>query len=817
MEGIARLAQFATTPQGQACAVLKTTNTPLSDCTNGAAPPASPTKKKMAEQPAAAKPVPPAAEAADLEVDSCISWGNQSTNIGDKFESFRAERMREHRLAKFMARKQRSARKTPAAMDRLRSKFVAQCKKYTGVPYARKYHEPGTPDHDAPLFLDCCALVRRAVDDLTEDFGFRVGRWNQAYQYDTLYNARVADIAQLKPGDLVFYEATYYSEKSKKQKYDMVHVEVFLGLEGGGTTPLSTIGARKQKGHIQVFDSYAFESKSYHSIKFHFCSLDPWLRGECKPELSPGHWIEKNPSLLPGRKSVFRDDDEEACEGAGGSDCEEDGEAGTAGQGGGSGGGGGVACGSGASAVDGAHGGARAAAAPRFFVGKGNGWRLVAKALAARGWEQLDFKLGFSADFELKWVERRSELDYVHHRPERGQLLNHIPNNHVLTTKLGLLATLRDKAAADGAPMPGFFPESFRLDHPAEGLALLTRHEALLAEAAAAATTEATEEQPVWIFKPNGGNCGRGIEVLHTTEQLRAAVFGPAGGGAEADAEQAAGGGEEAVAAAAAAARPADRQSQCDKDSSVVMQPALVQRYLTRPLLLGGRKFDMRAYCLVARTAPHACYFHMGYVRRSMCAYSDDYSNQFVHLTNAAVQKKHGEYKAKKAAAATTGASEADAADAATIWSMEQLDACLAAEGVAAAGWAASSTSGGLVSEMKRVMVHTWQAGAPKLQAERGYFDLLGFDFMLDASLGVHLLEVNTNPALHLDCEHLEELLPPMVEGALDLVLKLSPPLPPGVPADKLVADLGAVELERRTEAGFELIVDEASGYTFGS
>ncbi len=46
-------------------------------------------------------------------------------------------------------------------------------------PYARRYHGPDSPYFDAPLFLDCCGLVRRVMDDLQEDFGFRLGRWNQ--------------------------------------------------------------------------------------------------------------------------------------------------------------------------------------------------------------------------------------------------------------------------------------------------------------------------------------------------------------------------------------------------------------------------------------------------------------------------------------------------------------------------------------------------------------------------------------------------------------------------------------------------------------
>jgi hypothetical protein len=35
----------------------------------------------------------------------------------------------------------------------------------------------------------------------------------------------------MKPGDLVFYTGTYFNEKSRKQKHDMVHVEIFMGGE----------------------------------------------------------------------------------------------------------------------------------------------------------------------------------------------------------------------------------------------------------------------------------------------------------------------------------------------------------------------------------------------------------------------------------------------------------------------------------------------------------------------------------------------------------------------------------------------------------
>jgi hypothetical protein len=58
-----------------------------------------------------------------------------------------------------------------------------------GIPYHRRYHEdPESEFHNAPLFLDCCGLIRRVIFDLQDEFGFELLRYNQAYQYDTLPN-----------------------------------------------------------------------------------------------------------------------------------------------------------------------------------------------------------------------------------------------------------------------------------------------------------------------------------------------------------------------------------------------------------------------------------------------------------------------------------------------------------------------------------------------------------------------------------------------------------------------------------------------------
>jgi hypothetical protein len=59
--------------------------------------------------------------------------------------------------------------------DQLRARFLTHCRARLGVPYAKRYHEdPDDPLHGLPLYLDCCGLVRDAIEKMPE-LGFKLG------------------------------------------------------------------------------------------------------------------------------------------------------------------------------------------------------------------------------------------------------------------------------------------------------------------------------------------------------------------------------------------------------------------------------------------------------------------------------------------------------------------------------------------------------------------------------------------------------------------------------------------------------------------
>jgi hypothetical protein len=162
-----------------------------------------------------------------IYIGDAANTSNQ--NLQNSFLKFRDQKIKEMQIMKMARQAALANGRTVEFKEQLRLKFIETAKKYLGVPYGIKYKAPEDPI--APLYLDCCALIRQAILDLKEEFGFVIGRWNQCYQMDTL--PIILTEQQLQPGDLIFYEGIYYSSRSKPQKHNIVHVEIFLGGETG--------------------------------------------------------------------------------------------------------------------------------------------------------------------------------------------------------------------------------------------------------------------------------------------------------------------------------------------------------------------------------------------------------------------------------------------------------------------------------------------------------------------------------------------------------------------------------------------------------
>jgi len=76
----------------------------------------------------------------------------------------------------------------------------------------------------------------------------------------------------------------------------------------------------------------------------------------------------------------------------------------------------------------------------------------------------------------------------------------------------------------------------------------------------------------------------------------------------------------------------------------------VVQKYCENPLLVDGRKFDIRAYMLVVCMKPYFVIYNPGYVRMSLNEYTTENfaKDKLTHLTNNSVQKNHPEFKTLK-------------------------------------------------------------------------------------------------------------------------------------------------------------------------
>jgi len=175
----------------------------------------------------------------------------------------------------------------------------------------------------------------------------------------------------------------------------------------------------------------------------------------------------------------------------------------------------------------------------------------------------------------------------------------------------------------------------------------------------------------------------------------------------------------------------------------------IVQRYINNPLLIGGKKFDMRIYCLVTSYSPLVAYLYRdGFARFTHHRYdSEDITNTYVHLTNVAIQKTSENYDEKLGGK----------------WDLRTLKLYLMSK----YGQEAVCEC---FSNIQQVIIRSLQSVQKVMLNDKHCFELYGFDVLLDDQLKPWLIEVNGSPSMTANTTHDFELKCDLLDDVFTII-----------------------------------------------
>uniref|UniRef100_A0A0G4HPE6 Tubulin--tyrosine ligase-like protein 9 n=1 Tax=Chromera velia CCMP2878 TaxID=1169474 RepID=A0A0G4HPE6_9ALVE len=191
-----------------------------------------------------------------------------------------------------------------------------------------------------------------------------------------------------------------------------------------------------------------------------------------------------------------------------------------------------------------------------------------------------------------------------------------------------------------------------------------------------------------WIYKPtdNTAHNGRGI-FLHTEESVKRGI----------------------------------------EEGTLCGRAALMQRYIPNPLLVKGRKFDLRLYMLIANVSPALVLYHDGIVRVSPEEFDPSKLSLDSHITNVERVKHNPDVKLTD-----------------FVWTLPQLQQELTEAGLAPPDWVEST----LKPQVRKMVRESFQATRAQMSVRPRYFALQGVDVMVDSDLRPWLLEIQKSPSM---------------------------------------------------------------------
>ena len=344
--------------------------------------------------------------------------------------------------------------------------------------------------------------------------------------------------------------------------------------------------------------------------------------------------------------------------------------------------------------------------------------RTVQKKL---GWREV----GDDDDWQLYWTDTSVAIERVM-KLKPTQKINHFT---------GMLEICRKKQLAKNlARMSAAFPDEFTF---APKTFILPAEMDIFAEQFRSST--GGKRRRTFILKPDAGCQGKGIALCQNIDQATRAL------------------------------RDLGTLMEDGKPGSTSV---VAQKYLTRPFLIDGYKFDLRVYALVLCADPLRVFvFNDGLVRFCTERYAppkaENLRETCMHLTNYAVNK-HNENFVRNTDATDTGGGEG------SKWSIQGLrdwmeDEDLDFDEV----WAdVTDLVVKTIISAQPVLAHNYARVLPPESGNDGYscFEILGLDVMLDEDLKPWLIEVNHSPSFTADSPLDLSVKEELISDAIELV-----------------------------------------------
>lgn len=181
----------------------------------------------------------------------------------------------------------------------------------------------------------------------------------------------------------------------------------------------------------------------------------------------------------------------------------------------------------------------------------------------------------------------------------------------------------------------------------------------------------------------------------------------------------------------------------------------VIQKYLERPLLYKGRKFDIRVWGL-ALSNDDFFFCDVGYIRTSSSEYdTNNLQDEYIHLTNNCLQMKDRTNYGKHEQGNTV--------------SYQDFQKFLDEQ----YGQYKLDFHRDFVLRMKDLALDCFLSGKNSINPcqRRNSFEFFGFDFMIDEDFRIWLIEANTNPYIGLYNDRMMDIIPNMLDGLFKIVL----------------------------------------------